>query len=143
MKHHYLLVRWRNWRFCKLGFVCRAKPNGPNADWLKIAFKKSAVEKNERRRVGQCVWSDAVLLEYRFYVLVHLPKWFTSSQFLVVCLLVHCHLLGLPLTVSGMKRRAFRSCELVHRDKACQEPKTCGNHCPPYVLYPLLPHRFF
>jgi len=43
-----------------------------------------------------------VRLLYRFYVCVHLSKWFTFSQFLVVCLWLHCRLLGLLLTVSGL-----------------------------------------
>jgi len=51
-------------------------------------------------------------------------------------------LLHLHTTVSGMKRRAFRSYLLVHRDKVHLETETCGNHSPPYVLYPLLCFRY-
>ena len=42
-----------------------------------------------------------------------------------------------PNGPGGMKRRAFQSCELVHRDYVCREPETCGNNRLPYILYPL------
>ena len=44
-----------------------------------------------------------VRLKYGLYV-GHLSKWFVfvnSFMFLVVCLLLHCRLLGLLITVSG------------------------------------------
>lgn len=40
----------------------------------------------------------AVRLLYRFYVCVHLSKWFTFSQFSVVCSLLSCRLLRLLVT---------------------------------------------
>jgi hypothetical protein len=43
------------------------------------------------------VGSVAVRLKYGLYV-GHLSKWFTFSQFLVVCLSLWCRLLGLLVT---------------------------------------------
>jgi hypothetical protein len=48
---------------------------------LKLFLKNVRWEKNKKHRVGQRVGSDAVCLQYRFYVLVHLSKWFTFFSF--------------------------------------------------------------
>ena len=47
MKHHYLLVLWRNRLFWKLGFVCRyvRLANVPLVRLAKIELKKCAVGK--------------------------------------------------------------------------------------------------
>ena len=61
--------------------MCLAKPNVPFAGWLKIVFKKCAVEKNKKHRVGNecrltrcpliisflCLWSR-VKMVYIFLV---------------------------------------------------------------------------
>jgi hypothetical protein len=44
----FMSVRWQksgSFGFAKGRLVCRAKPNVPNAGWLKIVFKKCAVGK--------------------------------------------------------------------------------------------------
>ena len=80
----------RGLKFGSFGFsngrlVCRAKPNVPNAGWLKIVFKKVRWEKNKKHRVGNecrltrcpfvisflCLWSP-VKMVYFFSVLSRL-----------------------------------------------------------------------
>jgi hypothetical protein len=56
-----------------------------------LFLKNVRWEKNKKHRVGQRVGLDAVLLQYRFYVLGHLV--------FGRCLLLRCRLLGLLLTV--------------------------------------------
>ncbi|MEO9256766.1 MAG: hypothetical protein ABI207_00210 [Crocinitomicaceae bacterium] len=55
---------------------------------LKLFLKNVRWKKNKKRRVGQRVGLDDVLLLYSFYVFGHLSKWFTFFSFLVVCLLL-------------------------------------------------------
>lgn len=71
-------VRWQkigSFGFAKGRLVCRAKPNVPNAGWLKIVFKKFAVKKNKKQRVGLSARLPVVEMQYGLYV-VHLSKWF-------------------------------------------------------------------
>ena len=49
--------------------------------WLKLFLKNVRWEKNKKHRVGQRVGLYAVRLYYRFYVRVHLSKWFTFSVY--------------------------------------------------------------
>jgi len=60
--------------------VLAAKANVPNVCWHKIVFKKCAVEKNKKHRVGQRIGLDAVQLLY-FYVRVHLSNGLLFSCF--------------------------------------------------------------
>ncbi|MEZ5047651.1 MAG: hypothetical protein R2831_11745 [Chitinophagaceae bacterium] len=39
------VAKFSSFGFAKRWLVCRAKPNVPFAGWLKIVFKKCAVEK--------------------------------------------------------------------------------------------------
>jgi hypothetical protein len=48
-------VRWLkfgSFGFAKGRLVCRAKPNVPNAGWLKLFLKKCGGKKNKKHRVG-------------------------------------------------------------------------------------------
>jgi len=64
-----------------VGFECRAKPNVPNAGWLKIVFKKCAVGKIKNTEgSAMSVGLLVVRLIYGLYVFGHLSKWFTFSR---------------------------------------------------------------
>jgi hypothetical protein len=57
---------------------------------------------------------------YRFYVFGHLSKWFvcvSSFMFLVVCLLLHCRLLGLLVTVGGLPKGGLGAFKLSGKTK--------------------------
>ena len=71
-------VRWLkfgSFSFAKGRLVSRAKPNVPNAGWLKLFLKKCGGKKNKKHRVGLSVGLLAVPFEYVRYV-GHLSKWF-------------------------------------------------------------------
>jgi hypothetical protein len=58
-----------------------AKPNVPLAGWLKLFLKNAGGKKIKNTGSAMSVGLLAVRLLYRFYVCVHLSKWFTLSCF--------------------------------------------------------------
>jgi hypothetical protein len=93
-----------------IGFACvsacavGAIANVPFAGRHKIELKKCAVGKIKNTEgSAMSVGLLVVRLKYGLYV-GHLSKWFvcvSSFMFLVVCLLLHCRLLGLPIKLKG------------------------------------------
>ena len=83
---------------CAVGAIA----NVPFAGRHKIELKKCAVGKIKNTEgSAMSVGLLVVRLLYRFYVFGHLSKWFVcvnSFMFLVVCVLLHCRLLGLLVT---------------------------------------------
>jgi hypothetical protein len=74
-------VRWLkfgSFSFAKGRLVSRAKPNVPNAGWLKLFLKKCGGEKNKKLRVGWSVGLPVVELKYGLYV-VHVSRWFVYA----------------------------------------------------------------
>jgi len=83
-------VRWLkfgSFSFAKGRLVSRAKPNVPNAGWLKLFLKKCGGEKNKKLRVGWSVGLPVVELKYGLYV-GHLSKLAFHFMFIVVRLVV-------------------------------------------------------
>ena len=65
-------------------------------------------KKNKKHWVGLSVGSN-VLLKYGLYVVCHLSKWFTFSSLFNGHFLLCRVVIRLQLTVTYMKRLAFRS----------------------------------
>ena len=97
--------RFGSFGFAKRWLVCRAKPNVPNVRLAKIELKKMCGGENKKyRRVGnECrltrcsfeIWSVC-------WSPVKMVCFCINVQFLVVCLWLHCRLLGLLITFSGL-----------------------------------------
>jgi hypothetical protein len=78
--------KWLFWLCEGSAFWVGAKPNVPHVRLAKIVFKKMRVGKNKKNTgLAMSVGLLVVRLLYRFYVRVHVSKWFTFFSFLVVC----------------------------------------------------------
>jgi len=88
-------VQWEKFGYFGLAkgrLVCRAKPNVPNAGWLKLFLKKCGGEKNKKHWVGWSVGLPVLELKYGLYV-VHLSRWFVYEirfKFWLVSCRLHC-----------------------------------------------------
>lgn len=84
----------------------------------------------------------AVQMLYRFYVVVHLSKWFTFFSFLVVYLLLSCRFLRLLVTFFGLAQAGILPPNLL-RSRKLEFTKNCyTKRISPACAKPLLAEYF-
>ena len=91
---------------CVVGRLVRLA-NVPFAGGLKLFLKMCVWKKIKNIGSAMSFGLLVVRLLYRFYVRVHLSKWFTFFLFLIVCLLLWCRLLGLNPIVDAKPREGI------------------------------------
>ena len=73
-------LKFGSFGFAKGRLECRAKPNVPNAGWLKLFLKNVRWGKNKKHWVGLSVGLPVVELKYGLYG-VHLSKFVYVLKF--------------------------------------------------------------